>query len=436
MKKVLAFILSTILLMSIAVPVAFAQDDAIGEKEYTITNPYATVDWETWGQYKANLHAHSTYSDGEVLLADVIEEFYERGYDILAITDHGVVNQGWDTIPELMPLISYNQYIGNIKPVSSERYLEITTGADRDGRGMLDVPLGIEMNAVVVNKNHVNGFFCGYGQNYWGTENDYETVIKGTHEAGGLSFINHPGDWLKSSSDVSKATDPDNIFFFGRLFVKYDSCVGFEVFNGRDSSTRNDRVLWDELLQFVLPHGRNIWGFANDDSHSISHIGTAEELFLMPENTVEALRTAMEDGTFFACSKYARNEIGDDFVGTGEYATVSNITVDDTTNQITVEAENYDTIQWIANGEIIAEGATIDLNNYEDDITCYVRAQLINEGGIVLTQAFVVDDGTLYDDVEPIVDPEIDNSIIGIIKRMIELFKNTLIVAGLMKLFS
>jgi len=166
-----------------------------------------------------------------------------------------------------------------------------------------------------------------------------------------------------------------------------------EVLNSHDSPTRHDRVLWDGLLENVIPAGRNVWGFANSDSHDIGDIDTSFEVFMMPENTVANVRTAMENGTFFACGRRARPELGDSFVGEGDYPTVTNITVDDSTDRITVTGADYDTIEWVAKGEVIATGNTIDLNAYEDQIGCYVRAQLKGPGGICFTQAFAVDDG-------------------------------------------
>lgn len=39
-------------------------------------------------QYKANLHCHSTYSDGKLTPEELKEAYRSHGYDILAITDH------------------------------------------------------------------------------------------------------------------------------------------------------------------------------------------------------------------------------------------------------------------------------------------------------------------------------------------------------------
>ena len=392
MKKTLAILLTTALLMPFGAGAA-AVEDILGDKSYTITNPYASVDWNTWGHYKANLHAHSLASDGEDDFADVIEAYYARDYDILAMADHGVVNRGWNIKPQPVPILSWQAYYKRITYLTDERYQEITTGADRGGRGMTDVPFGIELNAAVFTKSHVNGFFVDYGQGYWGKENDYETVIADVDRLGGLTHINHPGDWLGSAGDINIAKDPKNIRFFADILKKYPSCLGMEVLNSHDSPTRHDRVLWDGLLENVIPAGRNVWGFANSDSHDIGDIDTSFEVFMMPENTVANVRTAMENGTFFACGRRARPELGDSFVGEGDYPTVTNITVDDSADRITVTGTDYDTIEWVAKGEVIATGNTIDLNAFEDQIGCYVRAQLKGPGGICFTQAFAVDDG-------------------------------------------
>ena len=393
-KKFIAIVISVILVAGISVP-AFATETV----EYTITNPYETVDWENWGQYKAMLHAHTLYSDGEMDVKDVVEEYYAQGYDILAITDHGVVNKGWDKKPEMLPLIGYNQYIRWLTPLSAERYAEITSGADRDGRGMLDVPLGIEMNGVVMRKNHVNGFFCGYGQGDWGIEEDYEGPVAETEKAGGISFINHPGDFYAAHHDKERAYDTEYLKIWADIFLKYKSCVGMEVYNERDTVARYDRVIWDNLLQYTIPRGRNIWAFANDDSHFLSTIGVNAEIMLMPENTVENLRTAMENGTFFACSTISKEEMGEEFRGTGDYAVVKKIDIDEANDVIalTIESTTDYTVEWIADGEIIATGDSINLRDYSEEIGSYVRFQIKNEGGIVLSQAFVCDDGNMED---------------------------------------
>lgn len=424
-KKLVSVLLVVSLLVTFVLPLTASAATV----SYDITNPYETVDWEAWKQYKAQLHSHTLYSDGTVDVKDVVEEYYAQGYDILAVTDHGVVNKGWNRVPEVLDLIGYNQYINNFKPMSNERYREITVeGAGRDGRPMLDVPLGIEMNALVIRKNHVNGFFCGYGQGILGEEENYETVIAGTDAAGGITFINHPGDFLAANKENGRASDYNQVKIFIDPLLKYDSCVGIEIFNLRDTTDRADRILWDTILQYTIPEGKNVWGFSNDDSHALDDIGVTQEMILMPELTNEALRTAMENGTFFACSKYARYEMGEEFVGTGDYAEIHSLNVDDDNDVITVLATNYDEIEWIANGKVIETGATIDLKEHSDKIGCYVRFQIKNEGGIVCSQPFVCDDGDMTDDAGKVPEKHVPNNIIAaFFQELLEMLRKTLI---------
>ena len=397
-KKFISVTLVVSLVMALFLPVsAFA-----GQVSYDITSPYETVDWENWNQYQAQLHTHTLYSDGTVDVKDVVERYYELGYDILAVTDHGVVNKGWNKVPEVMDLIGYNQYINKFEPMSQERYEEITIhGTGRDGRPMLDVPYGIELNALVIRKNHVNGFFVDYGNGILGREEDYETVIKGNSEAGGITFINHPGDFIAANKENGRAEDYNQLKVFIDPLMKYDSCVGIEIFNLRDTTDRADRILWDTILQYTIPQGKNVWGFANDDSHALDDIDVTRDIMLMPELSNEALRTAMENGTFFAVSRY---EWGDRIGTTKEYPTVTSIVVDDVNDTITITGKNTDSIKWVADGVYIQEDtvsvngvcmSTIKLQNYTGDISCYVRAELNGAGGRTLTQAFVCDDGNM-----------------------------------------
>ena len=253
-KKLIAISLVIAIVSALFLPVsAFA-----GQVSYEITSPYDNIDWDSINQYKAQLHTHTLYSDGTIDVKDVVEEYYALGYDILAVTDHGVVNKGWNRVPEVMDLIGYNQYINNFKPMSNERYKEITVeGAGRNGRPMIDVPYGIELNALVVRKNHVNGFFVDYGNGIIGEEEDYEKVIAGNSAAGGITFINHPGDFIAANKENGRAEDYNQLKVFIDPLLKYDSCVGIEIFNCKDTTDRADRILWDTILQYTIPQVLN-----------------------------------------------------------------------------------------------------------------------------------------------------------------------------------
>ena len=426
-KKLVSVLLVVSLLASFVLPLSASA----AVVSYDITSPYETVDWDSWNQYQAQLHTHTLYSDGTVDVKDVVERYYELGYDILAVTDHGVVNKGWNRVPEVLDLIGYNQYINDFEPMSQERYEEITIhGTGRDGRPMLDVPYGIELNALVVRKNHVNGFFVDYGNGILGEEEDYETVIAGNSAAGGITFINHPGDFIAANKENGRAEDYNQLKIFIDPLMKYDSCVGIEIFNLRDTTDRADRILWDTILQYTIPQGKNVWGFANDDSHALDDIDVTRDIMLMPNLSNEDLRTAMENGTFFACSRYARYEMGEEFVGEGEYAQIHEVIVDDEKDTISVVASDYDVIEWIADGEIIATGESISLAEHSDKIGCYVRFQIKNKGGIVCSQPFVCDDGDMSDEAVELPEDHVPNNIIAaFFQELLSFLRRTLIGA-------
>ena len=157
-KRVLSAALVVVMLFT-AFPAAFA----FGSKEtdYTIISPYEQVDWSTWKTYKANLHAHCDASDGDPTLDEMVEEYYKADYDILAMTDHGVITNGWTSERETNGI--FNKF-RKVYPMSEENYERITKGLDRGGRGMTDIRGGIECNMAVISKTHVNGYFTTYGE--------------------------------------------------------------------------------------------------------------------------------------------------------------------------------------------------------------------------------------------------------------------------------
>ena len=418
MKKVSFKLLS----VTIAIAMLFSVlqiSTVAAEVDYKITNPYESVMAYIGNEnnhYKTNLHTHSTYSDAVVDLGSMVKEHYNQDFHVLAFADHGVIGVEWDQEPTLLPLYYYNYILlKDQNHLSTEEYNQIQNGTYKTDltnrstdRGLNCVTGAIEGNYLVSQKNHINGYFMNdsRAEGVMGTEGDFETMIKMIEDAGGVSHINHPGDWLGSAGDESIARDPGNVQFFADLLRRYPSCLGIEVYNAFDRPTSNDRVLWDELLKVVIPEGRNVWGFGNNDAHNLNDIDTAFMDFVMPSFSQENVRTAMENGTFFAVSRYEDGErIGDE----GAYPMVTCIIVDEEADTITIVGKDCDKINWIADGNVIQStttsvngvvSSTIRLRAHSDEISCYVRAELQGSGGKTLTQAFVCDDGNMDDLVD------------------------------------
>lgn len=389
----------------------------IETKKYKISNPYESVTHLIGNEenhYKTNLHTHSTYSDAELDMVEMIDGFYDNDFDILAFTDHGVLGREWDKEPRKVPLFYYQRLLGKKRRcLTSEQYRKVLDGTYETTenkrtkkRGMQCVTDCIEANMLVYMLNHVNGFFTDKScENVFGKENDYDGPLAKIEASGGISHINHPTDLFQARNNPGCCDKRENVEFFARLFRKYKSCVGMEVLNTCDVFSPCDRILWDKLLELLLPEGRRmVWGFSNSDAHKLSEIDASFMEFILPEYSPEKLRGAMENGTFFSISRYAKRELGKDFAGEGEYPTVNHLAVDNESGTITIKGINCDSIDWISNGEIIQTDtktengeivSMITVNNYSDKITCYVRAQLKGRGGICFTQPFICDDGNM-----------------------------------------
>lgn len=414
LKKVICPILCAALSCGLfAVPAAAAGG-------WRIVSPYEDVVWSgenAWGAYKGNLHTHSTVSDAEMDFNEMILEHYRQGFDFLAMTDHGVTGKAWNEEPTHLPLYFY-QYLAGRKTtrLTQEEYEGVTSGSYPvdgvpRGRGMTCVVGGNELNALTITKCHVNGMFLPphVGDNYLGYEDDHEGAVRLAHEAGGVSFINHPGDWLHSNKDIARVSDPENVKYFADILLKYDSCLGMEVFNERNHVTPYDRILWDNVLMYCLPYGKRVIGFSNNDAHFYSHIDSSYSVFMMPENTVEQIEKTMRSGAFFCVT---RELSGNDLIGPADdfdvryaeapYPMFNELSVNGHT--VTVKAENCDYMQWIANGKVISKTYADPNTNAVYNVLdldaidgaqdfLYIRCELFGEGGCTLSQALTIDTG-------------------------------------------
>ena len=349
---------------------------------FTIISPYSGVNWETFGQYKAALHVHTTRSDGGNTLAQMVEVHYEQGFDILAITDHNVLNESWITGS------------GALTP---ERYAIITAGTDRGGRGMLRIPAANEQgrgsgaNAI----HHLNTFFAPFN-NPTGLPVGFEGLrrnVAAAQELGGFSRVNHPGRYTGGmaggEAGAAASNNPATIQQYVDLFMEFppETLIGMEIINKADGESVSDRILWDNILKQTMPE-RPVWGFSDDDSHGVNAVGYSFNMFVMERNDLDNFKSAIVNGNFYAVARAARRELGQTFLGRGPTPVITNIAVNERATTITITAENIHRIDWIADGVMIARGSTLRLKDHKEQIGSYVRANLIGPGGIAFTQPF------------------------------------------------
>lgn len=322
------------------------------------------------------------------------------------------------------------------------------------GKKILRVPYGIENNAVSVNA-HVNSWFVDHVDNSITTYEDAVKgvnamngvcVINHPGEYTKARYELHSEDAYNENNLVYKYY----INKYASLIENYDSCIGIDMNSKGDGRTRFDRVLWDVLLTKFAANGENVYAIASSDAHQLRVIDTGYTLALLEEQTSAALRHSLENGEFFAAShclgnyeelvdiaaalkEYygetelynkvndTANEMAEKIEGieNGEYDAdssigitysvlddegyntckadprITSIEVNEATDEITINTTDALIVRWISNGKLIctqkADEATIDLNEYSDVIGDYVRAEVFGEGGIVYTQAFLLD---------------------------------------------
>jgi len=297
---------------------------AEGEK-VIILNPYREIEWIKIKRYKGNLHTHTNQSDGKLSPQDVITLYKNRGYSILSITDHN----------KCVPL--YETGIFLIK--------------------------GAEIGK---KQHHILSYFSfKIPENF---ENvDEEEILKNINEKG-FSVFAHPGRYKKA------------IEWYVKFFEKYKNLIGIEVLNPivqvKYNKIYGDTDIWDEILKRTMPD-RPIWGFANDDFHSIKEFSLNWNEFLIEDLNEETIKDAMKNGKFYICSAI----LGYDM------PYIQKIIFNEKEGKIKIECLNVKKIKWISNGEVVGEGNEINFKNNEK-IKKYLRVEIYAEKGYIYLNPF------------------------------------------------
>lgn len=318
------------MLLGSAAVCAAGSDLPAEDIDYTISNPYKDVNWDTVSQFKTALHTHTNASDGDITLRESLETHVLQGFDIVATTDHGINNKGWARKEDSNYKFIYNMlkavgrtegeldYLGTSGSFNNcgyaytlntaengDEYLHVSLPGDTQ-KDILRIPYGIENNALSINA-HVNSWFVDYQDNGL---NDYIDAVRGVNKAGGVCVINHPGEYTKAKEDLTSdiAYNESNWAYryyinkFYGLIQRYPACIGIDMNSKGDSRTRYDRELWDILLERASAGGKNIFAICSSDAHQADKINTGYVRLLMNDMTSAEARKSLESGAFFGCS--------------------------------------------------------------------------------------------------------------------------------------
>lgn len=202
---------------------------------------------------KANLHTHSTLSDGRLTPEQVIDAYASANYDVLAMTDHRQVNDvtQWD---------SRNMVIIQ----GAELHPEFGPGRCPWHLVALNLPLD---------------FKCLLPAE---TGESAQEVIDAVAAAGGITAVAHPY-WCGFSSEDIK--DLKNYF----AIEVYNTECGF-------FSRAYSEQTWDELIA----KGKKTAAIAVDDMHRESALFGGWTVICAKERTLESVMDALRKGEFYA----------------------------------------------------------------------------------------------------------------------------------------
>lgn len=210
----------------------------------TFTNPFRSKG--KW--YKANLHCHTTKSDGKMAPSERVEQYKNNGYSVLAITDHNAVT--------------------DVSGLSSPDFL-VMQGVE------FHPPNGEVFHHILV-LNVPMGFSMADGE-------DASKVMKHVNAAGGVAFLAHPY-WLGQDANS---------------LMQYADALGIEVYNSTCARMAKplSSVQWDDMLQ----RGAKIVAIAVDDSHTEEEDVSDGWVWLkMLELTSTAVIHALKAGCFYS----------------------------------------------------------------------------------------------------------------------------------------
>ena len=246
-------------------------------------------------QYKANLHCHSTLSDGRLTPEELKEAYKKHGYSVLAITDHerphdhsGLNEDGF------LLLTGYEAYI---RPDPAGRYnrwaneVHLNLFATRPDNTDL-ICAQREYMKYMPEEEYVRASKVGPVSQREFSPEYVNFFIRTAKEDGYLVSYNHPGWSLETIDEVRK----------------YEGCFSMEVFT-YNSWTEGIEEYSGGMYDALLREGKRIFVHATDDNHNAVPFGRPGSdsfggftMICAEDLSYGSVIEAMKNGSFYASS--------------------------------------------------------------------------------------------------------------------------------------
>ncbi len=245
-------------------------------------------------QYKANLHSHSTLSDGNKTPEELKEIYKEQGYSILAITDHECPALHHDLSDDgFLMLTGYEAYIrpsekGEYNVYNKEIHLNLFA---RDPMNQKIICFNENYSRYIRRGNILNKLERVGSERQRKYSREYiNEFIRTANENGYLVAYNHPYWSMEDEADI----------------LSYDGLFSLEICNYNSYISNHLEycgALYDKMLRSdhrIFCHGSddNHNGYPLDHPHSDSF--GAFTMICPREFTYDAVIEAMEKGEMYA----------------------------------------------------------------------------------------------------------------------------------------
>lgn len=244
-------------------------------------------------QYKANLHSHSTLSDGKRTPEELKQMYKDKGYSILSITDHErPMNHSCLNDPQFIAITGYEAYIRDnaqckYDPYSAEIHMNLFA---RDPENTAIVCYNPPCCRYIPAEQHAAYQKVGSQRTRELTVDYVNEFIKTAKENGYIVSYNHPW-WSMESEETILQYDG----FFSLEMCNYDSYL--------ISRLEYNAALYDKLIL----SGKRIFCHSTDDNHNVYPDDSPRcdsfggFTMIMPEEfTYDAIFNAMENGEMYS----------------------------------------------------------------------------------------------------------------------------------------
>ena len=262
-----------------------------GKRRLSVRKEVVLPQVNGYNVYKADLHTHTIYSDGQVLPKFRVREAWRDGLDVLAVTEH------IEHRPVEETLVKYlEKYVDDKYPKAKNNRIGGKYFPDEDGvmvdlnfsvkeaqaaakqYGLTIIP-GSEVTRSGNKIGHFNALFTTDNNIIY--DNDPLTSIRNATAQGALVMHNHPG-WTKTSLDYTEVEK-----------AAYDEGLidGVEVANGME--------FYPKYIERAQEKG--LFVSATTDEHTATSFDFGSQGYLRPmtlilakDKSLESLREAMK----------------------------------------------------------------------------------------------------------------------------------------------